>query len=469
MRTKNTLFINLILSSLLYGCNSGNNGTTSPNIQDKNILSSSSNKTITPLEEYDQVFSPDGPSASLEDLKQIKSKARLRAGKNTQTYVRCYYTKYSDKLMDTSLTNVANDYIWATNSDGSYYKISGYWNTDGITAWANMFFTSVTLSEIQQTCDRTLSEIFNKSIQSFYQVAADNNFSFNHTIWQNDSEDTRTTANKIISFGDSLTDNNNVYNGSSWKMPNNGSWLQGRFTNGYTWVEYLAKNLEIPIYNWAIGGSEGTNKYVVLSGLNEQIQSWVEYMKSAKNYNVNKTLFTILVGGNDFVNDNRNPTDVANDVKIALNTLSEHGAKNILLLNLPDVTKAPVFHMGKNSDEVRPKITEYNNQLTTLVKEFNRTTPKTNVMLFDTQKTLNKVLENPSAYGFSNTYDPCLDISVSGGTFDAAKYLLKYEARSSCTDASKFVFWDTLHPTTATHRILAKEAFSFVTQNFKFD
>lgn len=451
----------ITLSYFLVGCNAGNFAQSKNNILNKNVI---------PIEEYDQIFSPNGPNISLEELKSLKSKQILQSGKDTQTYVRCYYVVNSDKPTDLTLTKAATDYVWAENSDGTDYKINGYWNKDGITAWANMFFTAVKLSEIQQICDKTLSKTFSKEKHSFYQASATNRFSFNHTIWQNDDEDKQSDfiANKIISFGDSLTDTNNIYNATSWQMPNNGSWFQGHFTNGYTWVEYLAKKLEIPVYNWAIGGAEGTKKYIILSGLNDQIQSWKEYMKSAKNYDIKNTLFTILVGGNDFINDDRDPKDVINDVKTALTTLSNHGARNILLLNLPDITKAPIFHMCKNVDEVLPKISEYNNKLIMLVSEFNKEHPQTNIMLFDTKKTLDKVLANPEIYGFSNTYDPCLDISVSGGAFDSAKYLLTYRARKTCTDASKFVFWDTLHPTTATHSILAKEAFAFTTQNYRF-
>ena len=107
-----------------------------------------------------------------------------------------------------------------------------------------MFYTKVRLSQIQEICDKTLSlNSETKGKHSFYQVAANNKYSFNYVIWQNDYVD-RTNRdfnklNKIVVFGDSLSDINNVYNKSNWIIPNNKTWYQGRFTNGLTWVEYL--------------------------------------------------------------------------------------------------------------------------------------------------------------------------------------------------------------------------------------
>lgn len=458
MKTKKIILSNILLSSLILGCNSG--GT-----QTSNMLQ---NRNIAPKVEYSHIVSPNGPDASLEELEKIKNQNSgntIKSGIDTFSSVRCYYSKYSKQDIDTTITNPSTEYVWAENSNGSYYKLYGYWNTDGISAWKNMFFTSTKLSDIQQICNDTISRKSNKKItHSFYQVASDNNYSFNYTIWQNSNDnETNTDIDKIIAFGDSLTDTNNIYNASGWLMPNRNSWFQGRFTNGYTWVEYLSKDLKIPSYNWAVGGSEGSIKYLILPGINDQIQSWLNYMISAKNYDVKKTLFTILIGGNDFVNDNRNVNDVINDVKTALVTLAQHGAKNIFLMNLPDVTKSPVFHMGKNPDDIHQKVIDYNNSLITLAKEINTIFPTTNIMLFDTKSSLDKVITNPSLYGFTNTTDSCLNIN----TDNVLNYTTTHNPRNICTDASKFVFWDTLHPTTATHYILANEALPFLKQNIR--
>ncbi|MDD3266430.1 MAG: SGNH/GDSL hydrolase family protein [Burkholderiales bacterium] len=459
MKTNSTILTSLFTLLFITGCNNG--GTKSYD---------SNNTNTAPIAEYAHTQSPNGPDASLDELTTIKNNKSingLKIGKNTYTYIRCYYTKNSNKEFDQTITTPETDYIWAKDVNNNNYKLNGYWNSDGITDWSNMFFTSTPLSEIQQICDRTLSIWSNNEItHSFYQVAADNRYSFNYSIWQyNDTKESSNQIDKIISFGDSLTDSNNIYNASAWAMPNKKSWFQGRFTNGYTWAEYLSKEMKVPIHNWAVAGSEGKTKYAILSGLNDQIKSWANYMHSAKNYDVKRTLFTVLIGGNDFVNDDRSADDVANDVKTALTTLGKHGAKNVLLMNLPDITKAPIFHASKDPAKVYPKIIAYNDKLRTLVQEMKTLYPSMNVMLFDSKAELDKIIANPAAYGFDNTSDSCLNIN-GDSMLNYAKLQL---TRSSCTDASKFVFWDTLHPTTATHRILATETLLFVGKSIKLD
>lgn len=63
------------------------------------------------------------------------------------------------------------------------------------------------------------------------------------------------------------------------------------------------------------------------------------------------------------------------------------------------------------------------------------------------------VLADPAAYGVENVKAGCCGVT---GVFEMG-YMCGAGARSplTCTDASKFAFWDAIHPTERLHRAIA--------------
>ena len=254
-------------------------------------------------------------------------------GSETYSYVRCWYRT------DASHDSAATDWKWAKKENGDDYTINGYWWSS--VSFKNMFYSDTPQSEIKQRCEQTLGIQHDAADITYF--AADNRFSYNHSIWTNDNATQANSINRIVTFGDSLSDTGNLFNGSQWVFPNANSWFLGHFSNGLVWTEYLAKAKDVPLYNWAVGGAAGTNQYVALTGVQDQVASYLTYMKMAKNYRPENSLFTLEFGLNDFMNYNREVTDVKADFSSALIHLTESGANNILLFTLPDATKAPQF------------------------------------------------------------------------------------------------------------------------------
>lgn len=422
-----------------------------------NSTEQSSSKSLQqPNENYDFILSPNGPNASIKELDNIKtqkSEQELKTGEDTYTYIRCYYPKSPQKYLQMKQINPETDYVWATNKNGSYVKLNGYWHSDGMLALRNWFYTDKTSSYVKNICNETVKREISDDNFSFYQVAADNEMSYNHTIWFNDEKYvSNNKIDKIISFGDSLSDINNMYNMSNWLLPNRTSWFQGRFSNGLTWVEYLSKKMELPLYNRAIGGSAGNTQKLVIPGLTDQVNLWIDYLSDAKNYNPQKTLATVLIGGNDFITYNRDVYDLITDVNIGLKTLAEHGVGHILILNLPDITHAPIFSIdNRDRSEVFNKVVEYNQKLTMLINSLQTRYPHTQFKLVDTKAILDEIIQNHNRYGIENVNDSCLDMASGSPT----KYLMPHDVSSKCNDPSKFLFWDALHITTKAHSILA--------------
>jgi outer membrane lipase/esterase len=96
---------------------------------------------------------------------------------------------------------------------------------------------------------------------------------------------------QIVAFGDSLSDNGDA-----------DGWGFDRFTDpeGLVWVEYLAQDLGVELFDMAYGGARTDyhpfSKSETL-GLRWQIDQYIDMAKSADS----DTLYTIWIGGNDLL------------------------------------------------------------------------------------------------------------------------------------------------------------------------
>jgi hypothetical protein len=145
------------------------------------------------------------------------------------------------------------------------------------------------------------------------------------------------TLKYIVAFGDTLTDNGYSDDGGF-----------GRFSNGYIWIEYLA----LPICNsciendaWAGARTDYKNYFGFdWSGLLWQIK---EYKLSTP---AEETIYFIWAGAYDYMDGVGDPKVSTHNVMIAIQTLVDRGAQNIVVMNLPNLTVAPRFNNPKVSD-----------------------------------------------------------------------------------------------------------------------
>jgi thermolabile hemolysin len=85
-----------------------------------------------------------------------------------------------------------------------------------------------------------------------------------------------------------------------------------------------------------------------------------------------------------------------------------------------------------------------------------------NIQLFDTNALFTRLFNEPGAHGFQNSAESCLKIERTGLSI----FMKSHAPRPECKNPDTFVFWDILHPTTRTHRILADQVVAFVRQRF---
>ncbi len=134
--------------------------------------------------------------------------------------------------------------------------------------------------------------------------------------------------------------------------------------------------------------------------------------------------------------------------------LQAGGARNLLVVNLPDAGKSPDGVSTGQSATIRQVVSLYNATLNAALDALGGNVIRVNAFaLFD------EIMADPARYGFTNWTSPACTSVVAGrvyAPFCTPQTLATPEAPET------YVFADGSHPTTATHRIIAQLAASMI-------
>jgi hypothetical protein len=190
------------------------------------------------------------------------------------------------------------------------------------------------------------------------------------------------------------------------------------FTNGDSWVDYLAVDLETGINNFATGGA----------GVPGTVSQVNDYIISQEGTIDENTLYVIWHGANLSMPKEESVPELIT----AITSLKNAGATHILAPNSQNIGLLPNVP-DENREIVESRIMDFNifysGQLQLL--EFN-------VITSDVFSLYNEISSNPSDYGLSNVTDPCIN------------------GNETCPDPNTYFYWDTLHVTTVVHEQIAK-------------
>jgi thermolabile hemolysin len=269
-------------------------------------------------------------------------------------------------------------------------------------------------------------------------------------------------VNQIIAFGDSLSDSGNATILSSGTEPGAGGYYYrnlpgvpgqvGEFTNAPTpggptgvWVDQLSAKLGLPMAQPAAAG--GTNYAVGFaqtgSGSTIDVTSQVNRFSTANSSIApSNALYTIWAGAND-IDHLGSPTNAADNLYHNILTLSSEGARYFLWANLPDLGKTPdAISKGPIVAGLATIATNlFDDEWSSDLKKLQSS--GISVVGLDVASLFSSIESNPAAYGFSNTDTPAM--TVSGANPDT------------------YLFFDSVHPTTAGHALLAGAAFDALT------
>ncbi len=163
----------------------------------------------------------------------------------------------------------------------------------------------------------------------------------------------KTPFSKIVVFGDSVSDNGNLFKLTGGAAPAPPYW-QGRFSDGPIWVEYLAQDLGMTglLDDYAVGGAtSGTQVNGAPSDWPHGTQSQIEqYLLSHPGDP--DALYIIWTGHNDiFIPISETPMGDLDAARVAfvenmrnnIRMLWTAGAQHILVVNISDIGKGPGF------------------------------------------------------------------------------------------------------------------------------
>ena len=254
----------------------------------------------------------------------------------------------------------------------------------------------------------------------------------------------------IVTFGDSLSDNGNFFALTGGTVPPP-PYYNGRFSNGPVWVERYAANKGATLDNRAVGGATtGTaNTNGAFPGMTTQINTYVTGLGGGFVPDAANTMFTIWGGANDFLSLGPldNPivalSNAVTNIVTGVGTLAASGAQHFIVMGLPDLGLTPrsladdILDPGSAAGATA--ISQAFND--TLVAQLAINFTGLDYTFIDTFFLLQDAVNNPGDFGFTNVTQQCFDASVP----------------SLCSNPDEYVFWDEIHPTSATHGLIAAQ------------
>lgn len=332
--------------------------------------------------------------------------------------------------------------------------------------------------------------------------------------------------NKIVFFGDSLTDNGNLYKLDFSYLPKSPPYFSGRFTNGYVWSDlvanYFEENHAIESLNFAIGGqttvwhnpADGFLPYTLMMSIDKYLLSTVFTDRTT-------TLFIIWIGANDYLHGSSEPeqitTEVTERIRFAIERLISYGGKNFLIVNLPNLSKTPYSRVNGKDEILNLLSIIHNSKLTDVISQIEKMYDSINIHLFDVDQLLTNYFSNPEKYNkkYNIKIKQLKYACWEGGYWlkksnqevilrDLEKYQKKQaqvdgklmpkdlklsdmahyfavspdlfevydvsrrasENEMPCFNQDEYFFWDKLHPSSAVHAMLSKRFIEIISREF---
>ena len=255
---------------------------------------------------------------------------------------------------------------------------------------------------------------------------------------------------QVISFGDSMSDNGNMYaigmKLANWGVPMPPN-VGGRFSNGPVVLEIMSYALNVPLLNYAFGGAMSGSTSLIPAygfniGMNTEVDDFIGNLgsKSADS----KALYVIWTGPDDFykgVNmfNSTVVTTVTNNINSAMTKLYKKGARNFFIPLMPDLSITPAASTHETLTPgylaaAHQRSSDLATSLTAMLKSFAKQYPLAKVRTFDTFTTLTTELQTYEAQGF-NVTDSCYTPPFMGLPGPV------------CDNPDEYVFWDGNHPT----------------------
>ncbi|KAL6190850.1 hypothetical protein ACLB2K_037244 [Fragaria x ananassa] len=166
---------------------------------------------------------------------------------------------------------------------------------------------------------------------------------------------------------------------------------------------------------------------------------------------LNRALFSVTIGSNDFINNYLVPVISEAERK----SIPPETFVGILIARLRlQITREVNWVADPDSCAAFPNqlSRSFNAKLRTLVTELNNNLPGAKFVYADVYSIVEDIIDNYKSYGFQNTNSACCRVArCYGGLIPCGPQPSKV-----CVNRSKYVFWDAYHPSDASNVIIAR-------------
>ncbi|XVF63652.1 hypothetical protein PTKIN_Ptkin09bG0103900 [Pterospermum kingtungense] len=326
------------------------------------------------------------------------------------------------------------------------------------------------------------------------------------------------TITAVIVFGDSIVDagnNNNIQTLIRCNFPPYGQDFAGavptgRFCNGKIPSDLLAEELgvkdTVPAYldptlqpqdlptgvTFASGGSGYdplTPKLASVISLSQQLDYFKEYVEKVKtivgeeraNFIIAKSLFLVVAGSDDIANTyfvlraRKLQYDVPAYTDLMVNSATDFykklydlGARRFGIFSTPPIGCVPSQRTlaggieRECADDYNVASRLFNKKLYAALDSLQKSYPDGRFVYIDVYNPLLELIQNPQKQGFEIANRGC----CGTGNIEVAILCNRFSP-STCEDASKYIFWDSYHPTEQAYRALVSQIFqNYVTKFF---
>ena len=260
-------------------------------------------------------------------------------------------------------------------------------------------------------------------------------------------------------FGDSLSDNGNLYLASGGAAPP-APYVDGRFSSGPVFTELLGfdaahfNGSTSGSINMAFGGSRTDATATVPPGM---LTQYAMYAGAGGAFGAND-LVSILGGANNIfqalpaAGASANPvaamtpvsTGAAADVNALVGTVAGDGAGTILVTNLPKLSLTPQFRGTVGAPLADYAASTFNTALMTGLNATAAANPDANIIVMDLFKVGGIIASNPAQFGIGNVTEAC------------------FNGVTVCADPDSYFYFDGVHPTATGHRLIAALATDYL-------
>lgn len=306
-------------------------------------------------------------------------------------------------------------------------------------------------------------------------------------------------VNRVVIFGDSLSDEGNLFALTQGVIPSSRNYYNGMFSNGNTWSAIFRNALlqhNIKVSNYAVGGattlSYDDNLHLPYT-LTDETHMYYANALYENWQDANSTLVVIWIGGNDYLTQPNNldeksqqqlTTNVVDTIKATIEELAASGVKKFVVFNLPNLSYVPAsVSINKNTAVTEALSKQHNDKLKTMIASLIATYSNEHVFKeMDIADLFGQFMEKSQRQQLNGQYKlkvdvvnkPCYQgnyawlnmdlikavynayteqvipglVSLKNIMYDAYKYF------NVCNNPEAYFFYDQTHPSAQVHEVI---------------